>query len=257
MKRRTITWTWENPEAQELFVEWIKFPDDSQSSHEVDQMERLLDLRPPMRVLDLGCGKGRHALELARRGYQVTAIDVAAVYLQHAQRRAQEQHLAIEFRLQRGAELEENGIYDFVLAYNHTLGFMSTEELVQHFRRIWLALKPGGKFLLTLAGPKIMPNASPEKVRHWTEHGGRYLLSEKYLENGYQYERGAIIDTLADELIEYHEQQKAVAYDEVRSLLLTAGFDRLDCLRDLKGTPASADDFGVFVGYKELVDRRV
>ena len=99
MKKRTITWTWENQETQELFIEWIKFPDESQSSHEVDQMERLLDLRPPTRVLDLGCGKGRHALELAQRGYQVTAIDVAAVYLQRAQRQALEQHLAIEFRL--------------------------------------------------------------------------------------------------------------------------------------------------------------
>jgi D-alanine-D-alanine ligase len=257
MKRRTITWTWENPEAQELFVELIKFPDESQSSQEVDQMERLLGLRPPMRVLDLGCGKGRHALELARRGYQVTAIDVAAVYLQHAQRRALEQHLAIEFRLQRGAELEENGIYDFILAYNHTLGFMSTEELARHFRRIWSALKPGGKFLLTLAGPKIVPDVSPEKVRNWTEQEGRYVLREKYLENGYQVERGAVIDTLEDELIEYYEQQKAFAYDEVQSLLLTAGFDGFDCLSDLKGTPATAYDFGVFVGYRELVDGRV
>jgi hypothetical protein len=130
------------------------------------------------------------------------------------------------------------------------------EELAQHFRRIWSALKPGGKFLLTLAGPKIVPAVSPEKVRNWTEQGGCYLLSEKYLENGYQYERGAIIDTLKDELVEYREQQKAVAYNEVRSLLLTAGFDGLDGLRDLKRTPATADDFGVFVGYKELVDGR-
>ncbi len=257
MKRRTITWTWENPEAQELFVDLIQFPDESQSSHEVDQMARLLDLRPPMRVLDLGCGKGRHALELARRGYQVTAIDVASVYLQRAQRQALDQHLAIEFRLQRGAELEDDGLYDFILAYNHTLGFMSAEELARHFRRIWSALKPGGKFLLTLAGPKIVPNVSLAKVRNWTEHEGRYVLSEKYLENGYQYERGAIIDTLEDELIEYYELQKAVAYDEVRSLLRTAGFDRLDRLRDLEGTPATADDFGVFVGYKELVDGKV
>ena len=257
MKRRTITWTWENPEVQELFVKLIKFPDDSQSSHEVDQMECLLDLRPPMRVLDVGCGKGRHALELARRSYQVTAIDVASVYLQHAQHRALEQHLDIEFRLQRGAEFEENDIYDFILAYNHTLGFMSAEELARHFRRIWLALKPGGKFLLTLAGPKIVPGASPEKVRNWIEQDGRYVLSEKYLENGYQYERGAIIDTLADELIEYHEQQKAFAFDEVRSLFLTAGFDWFDCLSNLKGTPATAHDFGVFVGYRELVGARM
>ncbi len=134
---------------------------------------------------------------------------------------------------------------------------MSADELAQHFRCIRSALKPGGKFLLTLAGPKIGPAVSPEKVRNWTEQGGRYLLSEKYVENGYQHERGAIIDTLADELIEYHEQQKAVAYDEVRSFFLTAGFDRLDCLRNLMGTPATANDFGVFVGHKELTDGRV
>ena len=44
---------------------------------EIDQLEALLQLRPPLRILDLPCGQGRHAIELARRGYEVTGVDLS------------------------------------------------------------------------------------------------------------------------------------------------------------------------------------
>ncbi len=36
---------------------------------EINHLERFLQLRPPLRILDLPCSQGRHAIELARRGY--------------------------------------------------------------------------------------------------------------------------------------------------------------------------------------------
>src|SRR2546428_2156051 len=48
---------------------------------EVDQIEALLQLHPPRRILDLPCGQGRHAIELARRGYEVTGVDLSPYML--------------------------------------------------------------------------------------------------------------------------------------------------------------------------------
>ena len=48
---------------------------------EVDQIEALLHLHPPRRILDLPCGQGRHAIELARRSYDVTGVDLSEYML--------------------------------------------------------------------------------------------------------------------------------------------------------------------------------
>src|ERR1700736_6730532 len=55
---------------------------------EIDRLEALLALRPPLRILDLPCGQGRHAIELARRGYDVTGVDLSPYMLGVAKARA-------------------------------------------------------------------------------------------------------------------------------------------------------------------------
>lgn len=55
---------------------------------EVDFLLQELQLSPGARILDIGCGTGRHSIELARRGYQVTGLDLSVGMLEEAQRAA-------------------------------------------------------------------------------------------------------------------------------------------------------------------------
>jgi len=55
---------------------------------EVDFLVNALRLTPGMAILDVGCGTGRHAIELARRGYRVTGIDVSTGMIDQARRNA-------------------------------------------------------------------------------------------------------------------------------------------------------------------------
>jgi 2-polyprenyl-3-methyl-5-hydroxy-6-metoxy-1,4-benzoquinol methylase len=73
----------------------------------VDRIEALLGLVSPLDVLDVGCGTGRHAIEMARRGYRVVGIGVAKRYLGQAREAARKAGAAVDFRLQRGSELPE------------------------------------------------------------------------------------------------------------------------------------------------------
>ena len=59
-----------------------------QGPAEVNDIVGLLDLRGGERICDLCCGVGRHSLELARRGYKVTAVDRTKRYLAEAQAKA-------------------------------------------------------------------------------------------------------------------------------------------------------------------------
>jgi len=118
MRRRTVEFRWEDPDAQAVFAELCEFPGEKQTAQEVDRIEALLGIRPPLRILDVGCGNGRHAIELARRSYEVVGIDIAERFLDEARRAAAGLTRKPEFRFQRAEQITETEAYDLVLATN-------------------------------------------------------------------------------------------------------------------------------------------
>jgi tellurite methyltransferase len=71
----------------------------------------------PARVLDLACGAGRHAVFLAEKGWQVTAVDNSAVGIEIARQRAKEKGVTIDFRvadLETGEFAIEPDAYDLI-----------------------------------------------------------------------------------------------------------------------------------------------
>ena len=250
MKRRIIKWDWEDPDAQQSFAEWVGFGDDEASARQVDRIEVLLEAKPPAAVLDVGCGIGRHSLEMARRGYDVVGIDVASTFLERATSEARRLALNVEFRLQRASELDEEDAYDFAFAYNHTPGFLSSEELPQHFRSVRNAVKPNGRFLMVLAGPqlKLCRGQDEDRTRTWAEKDGKFILSEKYIdEQGHRNELGIVIDTKAGEIKEFRERQRAFSLADMVSPLKRAGFRDIETFADMDGQAATSDRFGTFL----------
>lgn len=247
MKRKVINWAWENPEAQKSFLKWQGMPDDKETSTEVSMVESILNISAPLKILDIGCGTGRQSIEFSRRGYDVNGIDVAEIYLNQAYEKAKELNLNINFELKRGAQIKEKNIYDIAVAYNHTLGLIEADELKIHFSNIYRSIKQGGKLLLKTAGPQIIPNQIQGRKRDWAEKDNQFILSEKYIEDGYRIENCITIDIYKDEIIEYREKQKAFSNNEIIELLSNSGFRKIECYKDLEGNKATDDEFGVYI----------
>ncbi len=64
---------------------------------ECDFIEQEINFDKSLRILDIGCGTGRHAIELTQRGYQVTGIDLSDSMLKKAREKASKQNLSINF----------------------------------------------------------------------------------------------------------------------------------------------------------------
>lgn len=237
MKRRIVEWRWENPDAQASFVEWLGFETPAHTRAQVQCILTLTGIEPASRVLDVGCGNGRHAILLAQMGFEVTGIDVATSYLDMAREDAQAAGIEICWRHQSGSQVHDIQAYDLVMAYNHTLGFMEPEELTRHLCQLAKSLKPTGVFLLRLAGPIGVAGISPPPERDWLEKQGRFIMSEKRYENGYRLETCVVVDTNTEEIIEYRERQRAYTIPEIIRQLEGAGLEIIRRCADLDGSP--------------------
>ena len=75
---------WFEPIADHLGAAYLRYSFTKGTVQEVDHVVAALGLRPGERVLDVGCGPGRHAHELARRGIAVHGIDISPAFVELA-----------------------------------------------------------------------------------------------------------------------------------------------------------------------------
>lgn len=117
---------------------------------EVDQLVPLLGLNPGASVLDVGCGFGRHSLELAGRGLAVTAIDPSPAMIAAAGAAAESAGRSVEFAVQGGEELADRQSFDGAICMFTTLGQIrsGTEDNRALLNRVAVALRPGSRFLV-------------------------------------------------------------------------------------------------------------
>jgi SAM-dependent methyltransferase len=247
MKRKIVNFTWDDEDAQAAFAEWCPFPDASSTSDDIDRIEALVGITPPLRVLDVGCGNGRHSIEMAKRGYWVVGIDVAKRFLAEAKQNLLYSRQDVEFRFQRASELQETDAFDFALAFWHTIGFMSNEEIQRHFSAVYRALKPKASFLYVFQGPRLIPGREGESSRNWNEQNGRFILTDKSLKDGYRDENCIVIDTNTGDVIEYREHQRAMGFDDVMNYLQHAGFKRIETYKNFEKNPATQEEFSIFL----------
>lgn len=108
--------------------------------------DRWPGLRPPLRILELGCGTGRNTLSYARLypGAEVHGIDCAAPLLRWAHATAEAQGLPVHFR-QMDAARTTYPDESFDLIVSHILGHEMTEAgLPAMLSECWRLLRPGG-----------------------------------------------------------------------------------------------------------------
>jgi len=120
------------------------------TNQEIDFIESELALLPGARLLDVGCGFGRHSIELARRGYDVVGIDPAAAMITAARERADKAAaLSIEFRQEWGEQFLTEVPFDAAICLFTSLGQITTQgENSGLVQRIYASLRQEGQFVV-------------------------------------------------------------------------------------------------------------
>jgi SAM-dependent methyltransferase len=146
--------------------EMDKLPWADKTVSEVDRFVTMLRPRGDERVLDLGCGTGRHSLDLARRGFSVVGVELLQANVDVGREAAAKQALAVEFVQADLRELEFEAEFDIVVTFNDGgIGYFETEaENLRTFEVIAKALRHGGRHLGQTPNRLFAEKHMPEKT---------------------------------------------------------------------------------------------
>lgn len=176
-----------DPRWYETFFEadWLELAvdhDEELTKAEVDFLVARLGLGPGARVLDLACGHGRHAVELAERGLRVTGADISEHVLAIARERAARRGVQVDLVRLDMRELEADGEFDAVCNFASAFGYYpSEEEDLEVLRRVARALVPGGGLLIeTMNGQWLLRNFDPRARR--TLANGTVVVEQRHFD---------------------------------------------------------------------------
>jgi SAM-dependent methyltransferase len=115
------------------------------TEQEVNFLVEALGLVAGMRLLDVGCGPGRHALALARRGLDVTGVDLSPEFVELARAAADAEGLTARFVLGDVRELAYDSEFDAAICLcQGGFGLLGGHDEPAVLARIVAALRPGG-----------------------------------------------------------------------------------------------------------------
>ena len=191
-------------------------------------------VRPPAgaRVLDAPCGFGRHSLALARRGFQVTGVDLSETELGRARERARAAGLALTLVRQDLQDMEFVSEFDLALNLFSSIGYFSEDEDQLLLERFCTALRPGGAFVLDtrnrdhfirhLAPEETyrLPDGRTVRITNTLDLTTSRIHSEWWLEDGHQ-----LLGQTETRLYSAHELYRKLRPERWSAVELFGGLD--------------------------------
>jgi len=153
-------------ELYKNFSDYDQEPYTQGTQSEVDFIEQEIGHDRSKTILDVGCGTGRHALELGRRGYEVVGFDLSESLLERGRGIAQAEDLAVTFIAGDARALNFEPQFDVTLSIcEGAFSLMERDEMdLLILENVACALRspepaegrPGGKFILTAPNAAFM-----------------------------------------------------------------------------------------------------
>lgn len=221
MRRKGRLW-WEDL-FNDDYVRTMEKITDEQIAREVAFIEDSLGVERGGAVLDLGCGTGRHAVELARRGYEVVGCDLSLSMLARAGDEAQEREAKLNFVQGDMREMAFEEQFDGVYSWNTSFGYFEEEKNAQVVDRVHRALKAGGLFLLDVVNRDFLVRQSPSLA--WFEGDGCVCMDEMsvdFITSRMRVKRTMMLDDGRSREIEY--SMRVYSLHELGKILHEHGF---------------------------------
>jgi SAM-dependent methyltransferase len=229
---------WFEEVFDEDYLRTLPFMRADQTLREVEFISEALVAPPGSEILDVGCGYGRHAIELVQRGYNVTGLDLSLPLLIRAADEAERRTLSVNFVHADMREMAFEKQFDGAYSMLTSFGYFDEETNLRVAERIGRALKPGKRFLLDIVNRDYVVSDLP--VRVWWEGTGCVVLEEvdfNFHTSRINTHRSIVFED--GRQLEQELSVRAYSLHEIGRLLRQAGFRVID----VSGGLATRGDF--------------
>lgn len=229
------------------------------TKREVDFLIEKLELEGNEKILDLACGFGRHSLEFARRGYDVTGVDITSEYIEYAAKQAQTENLNARFICSDIRDVSFQNEFDVVLNMaDGAVGYLENEEENRKiFYVISRALKPRGKHFMDIMNGNYAETHFPCKL--WDAGEKCLTLSNFEWDKETKTLIYGQLDYPYGEPLSKPEMREGnpirlYSLDEIRGIFTELGMSILDSYADFSGTPSSDNQIQLMVCSGKISD---
>lgn len=185
---------------------WNRAMPPSLTLMEVDFLEKALATPPGASLLDIPCGSGRHSIELARRGYRMTGIDLSADFLKAARSGAADAQVQLDLRHgdMRSPGLAPdapNDAFDGAFCFGNSFPYLDRPGVTAFLAALGRAIRPGGRLVIDTgcAAESILPTLLPQRWHRFDDiivmSKASYIASASRLDIDYTFIQGGKIET--------------------------------------------------------------
>ncbi len=205
---------------------------DEEARKLIDLLERITGVGSGDSIVDIGCGRGRHAIRLARHGYRVTGLDLSERSIDEARERAASDGLEVEFVVGDMRTALCDACYDGAVNLFTAFGYFEIEDEHQKaVNAVADSLKPGGWFVQDFLNPTfVRETLVPEDRR--TEDGIEIMQQRTVVDGRI---RKKITLTKDGRSHSFQESVRLLELDDFKSMYDRAGLRFVDVFGDYEG----------------------
>ena len=222
-------------------LEGLLFPPEKLDAA-ADELDALLSLADVGggRVLDVPCGVGRHAVELADRGFEVTGVDATGKYLETARGRAEAAGVDPEFVEADMRAFARREAFDLVLNVYTSFGYFEDRaDDRRTARNFHESLAEGGRLVMSLTSKEVVAERFQERT--WSEQNGTYLLEEHDVQDDWSWMENRWVVVEDGETRKFTVSHRLYSAHELSTLLESVGFESVKMYGDWQGAPFDQD----------------
>ena len=217
----------------------------------VDFIYNALELKKGQKVLDLGSGYGRNAIELAHKKVQVYCLDLSPVLIKMAKELASDKNYNLHYIRADMRHIPIKESFNVIVSLFTSFGYFEKEsENLMVLENVNYALKPKGLFLLDYLNVKYtLFNLVPKDFR---KESGFNVVQERHFDGQNERIKKKITINGNSGVREYNESVRAYGIIELATMFAEVGLKCIASYGDYCGSPYTPDSPRlIMIGQKE------